>query len=211
MAKYYPVMLNLEHRPCLVVGGGRVAERKVKSLLEAKADITVVSPQFTSALFELARNDRIKLLQNDYRSDLIKSFAFVCAASDDMSVNEEVAKECHSNGILINVVDNEKLSSVIMPAVLCYGGVVISVSTSAHSPMLASKIRDKIADIIGPEYGEYNELLGKTRRIIIQKVADPEKRRQIFKDIQDDKYLAMIKNGEYITPEIILRDVFYEL
>ncbi|MDK2990861.1 MAG: precorrin-2 dehydrogenase [Clostridiales bacterium] len=211
MARYYPVILDLEHCPCLVVGGGSIAQRKIEGMMQCGADITMIGPSCTPRLEAMAAEGSIHWLPCCYRAGMARGFAFVCAASDDAEVNEQVAIDCRRDNIPVNVVDNIEISSAIIPAVLRRADVIVSVSTSGCSPALAAAIRDKIADVIGPEYGIYNDMLGEIRKHILVEIDDPEKRRYILRNIVDQRYIDMIKAGYDVTPELILDEISFKL
>lgn len=141
---YYPMCLDMAGRPCLVVGGGLVAERKVSGLLEVGARLTVVSPAVTAQLDDWAREGRIRLVRRAYQaSDLAgQSLAFV--ATDDGVVNAEVARDARAAGVLINAADDPAHCDFILPAVLRRGELTVTVSTGGASPALSRMVRDEL-------------------------------------------------------------------
>ncbi len=141
---YYPICLDMAGRPCLVVGGGLVAERKVSGLLEVGARLTVVSPAVTAQLDDWAREGRIRLVRRAYQvSDLAgQSLAFV--ATDDGVVNAEVARDARAAGVLINAADDLAHCDFILPAMLRRGELTVTVSTGGASPALSRMVRDEL-------------------------------------------------------------------
>lgn len=149
---YYPILLNIQGRKCLVVGGGPVALRKVKALLEHGANAEVVSPTFCPELNQLATDGAIRAIQRDYKSEDLQHTFIAIAATDDAKTNERVAAEARRRGVLVNVVDDPKNSDFIVPSYLKRGDVIIAVSTSGRSPALARKIRSELENDFKAEY-----------------------------------------------------------
>jgi siroheme synthase-like protein len=149
---YYPISLNIKGRKCLVVGGGQVALRKVKTLLEHNANVKVVSPILCSELNQLATDGAIRTIQRDYKSEDLQHAFISIAATDNVKTNERVASEARRRGILVNVVDDPKNSDFIVPSCLKRGNVIVAVSTSGRSPALARKIRSELEKNVKAEY-----------------------------------------------------------
>ena len=163
MPEYYPAFLNIEDRPCVVIGGGAVAEQKVKSLLKSKATVRVISPDFTPALQELGANEKITLVQRQYRHGDLHGQFIATAATDDNTVNEAVFREANERGIPVNVVDVTRLCSFIVPAVVRRGDITFAVSTGGKSPAMARKVREDLEKFFPEEYGKLLELVADIR------------------------------------------------
>ena len=147
----FPVMLDLTRRPCLVVGGGAVAQRKVEGLLEAGARVTVVSPALTHALLALATEARIHWRPREYARGDIEGFGLVMVATDDTRVNETVAAECRERGIWVNCADDPERCDFILPSVLRRGPITVSVSTGGRSPIMARLVREELESLVPDE------------------------------------------------------------
>lgn len=160
-------MLDLAGVECLVVGGGRVAERKVESLLAVGARVTVVAPRLSDRLVELARQGKIQHERRPFASGDTTTHRLVIASTDDPRLNAEVAGEGRRRGLLVNVVDCAPESNFIVPAVLRRGDLVIAVSTGGASPAQARRIRERLEAEYGPEWGPYLSLLEELRPQII--------------------------------------------
>src|SRR5262245_39173874 len=128
--RYYPIFLDLQTRPCLVIGGGQVAERKVESLLQANAQVTVIGPTCTSQLQAWAANGTITLYQRSYCSGDLQGFSVVFAATNDKALHEQIAIEARKAGVLLNVVDHPALCSFIVPAIVSQGDLTLAISTA---------------------------------------------------------------------------------
>jgi precorrin-2 dehydrogenase/sirohydrochlorin ferrochelatase len=194
---YYPVWLDLSGKSCVVVGGGQVAERKIASLLEANADVTVVSLQVTQIVSEWIEQGRVKGLLKAYDAEYSKAAFLVIAATNSSDVNEQVYKDAIQRDQLINRVDTPEQSNFIVPAVLRRGKLAIAISTSGASPSLAAEIRQNLEDEYGKEYEIYVEFLGELRFMVQQRIEDPQQRRRILKEVLELNVLASIREGVF--------------
>lgn len=186
MSGYYPVNLKIENKKCVVVGGGKVAERKIKLLLEKGALVTVISPKITLLIEKLWRATKVNHLPVAYSPFSLKDAFLVIAASNDRTVNSRVAKDANRLGILVNVVDSPAESSFILPAILSRGDLTIAVSTAGKSPALARKIKEDLALIYCEEYGDLIEMLAQARERIKRKYPDFQERKKIWKRIMEE-------------------------
>ena len=136
---YFSICLDLSGKICIVIGGGKVAERKVQGLLACGARVTVVSPELTTGLEELAAEEKINLIQRPYQEgDLLGAFLAI-AATDEPQVQRRVHAEAMHANLLLNVADVPELCNFILPASLRRGDLVIAVSTGGRSPALARR------------------------------------------------------------------------
>ena len=190
MAKYYPILLNIHDKKCLVVGGGNVAWRKVCSLKEAGARVTVVSPEFCP---EMKNETGIERIQQKYDEGFLNGALVVIASTDDEEVNKKVYYDAVKRGILVNVVDRPEFCSFIVPATISRGDLSISISTGGASPALARNIRESLEKQFGDEYGEFAKLLSETRRKILSDVSDESIRRDILQRIAGLDMLDVVK------------------
>jgi precorrin-2 dehydrogenase/sirohydrochlorin ferrochelatase len=166
---YYPVFLNIQNKKCVVVGGGQVGLRKVKTLLDCGADITVISPRPHPEMSKLFKNKAIRLIRRDYKPGDLRGAILSIAATHVKKINRRVAEESKKNGTLVNVVDDAELSDVIIPSSFRRGDLSVAVSTSGMSPALARKIRGKLEKNIGMEYACLLSLIAETRSEIKKK------------------------------------------
>lgn len=160
---YYPAFINLKNKPCVVIGGGHVAFRKVNMLVDHEAKVTVISPQICNEIEEMVHNTVTSIKRKYQTGDLDGAF-MVIAATDDQSVNEKVAHESMQKGILVNVVDVPSLSSFIVPSYINRGDLTIAVSTSGKSPAMARKIRIRLEEEFGPEFAELISIVDEIRQ-----------------------------------------------
>ncbi len=155
----YPIFALLKDKPCLVVGGGAVGERKVRDLLAAGARVTVVSRELTPALAALAGQGEIQHLPGQFHPEHLKGMALVFGATDDPAVNREVSAAAQALGIWVNIADAPELCSFIVPAQVRRGELTVAISTGGASPALARKLREELEQHLGPEYGPYLTVL----------------------------------------------------
>ena len=146
----FPVNLNLVGRPVLVVGGGRIALRKVEQLLAANAEVTVISPLFVDEFQEMP----VTLVHREYATGDIDTFRLVITATGNTAVDQLIYDECEDKGIWINSADDPERCAFTLPAAFRRGPLMITVSTGGASPALASWMRSHLELAIGPEYEE---------------------------------------------------------
>lgn len=168
-SRFYPVVLNLKGRRCVIVGGGQVALRKVRVLLEHKATVEVISPTLCPELRNLARSRSIDVLPRSYQSGDLKGAFMAIAATDEPETNSKVAEEARRRGVLVNVVDDLEQSDFIAAAYVRRGDLTIAVSTAGKSPALAKKIRAKLEEHFGEEYSSLIDLLDEVRSELKQR------------------------------------------
>lgn len=202
---FYPVSLNIKGRRCVVIGGGEVALRKVKVLLEYGADIVVVSSELCPELAELAVSRNLSVKNHTYEEGDLAGAFLAIAATDNGKTNRQVAEEARNKSILINVVDDAENSDFIVPSLLRRDGLTIAVSTSGQSPALARKIRTRLEQEISEQYGDLTCLVGEVRSEIRREgIKIKEDRWQEILDI--DSLLALLKGGERDKAKAILLD-----
>lgn len=160
MAPSYPVSLSVEGRDCLVVGGGRVAARKATELAHCGANVSVVAP---ATVPELRAHPGVRVEERPYRPGDVRERWLVVAATDDRAVNRAVAADAEAAGVWVNAVDDPEVCSFTAPALLRQGPVVVAVSTGGRSPAMAGWLRDRLAEMVGPEMGVAAELLAEAR------------------------------------------------
>ncbi len=173
--KTYPIFAVIEHKPCLVVGGGQVGARKVHDLLTAGARVTVVSRTLTSELAAMASRGEIRHLPEDFQEAQVEGMALVMAATDDPGVNARVSAAAQSRSIWVNVADDPEYCTFIVPAQVRRGDLTLAISTGGASPALARQIREELQEHFGPEYGPYLDLLQRIRiRLLSERRGHPD-------------------------------------
>jgi len=180
---FYPAFIDLENRAVLIVGGGIVAERKVETLLETGARITVVSPQITEQLQNLAHSMRITVRQRNFIPSDVDGVSLVISATGDATTQSEVASIAASKNILVNTVDKPELCSFIVPAILRRGDITIAISTSGKSPSLAAELRSRLDRILSDDIARTARVLGAVRQEVHQHFAGSDERKRVFDSI----------------------------
>ena len=176
-----------------MVGGGSVAARKVAALQESGARVTVVSPKLIHELLEKAQAGLIEHIARDYQPGDLQKASLVIAATDDLRVNQAVAREACSLGKLVNVVDDPQHSNFIFPAVVRRGEMIIAITTGGASPAFAGHLRRQLERQIGPEYADLIALLGEIRPELIARYPDPHRRSQATLALLDAGLLELIR------------------
>ncbi len=187
---YYPALLNLKNRRAIVVGGGKVAERKILALLKAGADVTVVSPDITKRIAREKLKGRVKHLQRLYRKgDSQKAFLMI-AATDAPEINKKVFREAPC---LVNVVDFPSLCNFIVPSVVQRGPLTIAVSTCGISPALSKSIRGELEKLYGYAFAEYLGVLENIREKAMREICNKKKRTGFLKSLASEKMIKTLR------------------
>jgi precorrin-2 dehydrogenase/sirohydrochlorin ferrochelatase len=208
--KYYPVCLDIKDRRCLVVGGGQVGTRKVETLLACGARVTVVSPEATPRLVQLAREGAITLNQRGYRStDQEKTF-LVIGATDDEALNRRINADAETGARLCNIADQPHLCNFILPSVISQGDLMITISTSGRSPAFAKHLRRRLSQQFGPEYGLFLDLMGAIRRRLLATEHAPEAHKPLFERLIQGGLLERIKADDPEAIDALLAEVLGE-
>lgn len=193
-ASYYPAFVNIRGKQCVVVGGGKVAERKVLSLLRSGAIIRLISPSITPRLAVERDMGNIEHINRDYISGDLKDAFLVIAATSDEKINRIVASEAPC---LVNVVDVPELANFIVPSVFKRGLMTIAISTSGASPALARSVRIELEALYGVEMSKYLLFLKKIRKKILSEISCSKTRRQLLKVIASEKMLKILREKGY--------------
>ena len=195
MSTYYPIFLDLKDRNCVVVGGGSVAERKTRMLLEHNALVTVISPALNQGLQQLAEQGAIKVVDRNFQSSDLEGAFLAIAATDDPITNAAVSDKGRKQRILINVVDDPKVSDFIVPSIVRRGDITIAISTAGKSPALARKIRTLIDAALPAEYANLVSLVSEVREGLAQRQVSVDSERW-QRSLKIDVLLEMIRNGQ---------------
>lgn len=198
--KYYPVFLRVAGRGCVVIGGGKVAEQKVESLLKAGARVTVISPELSPRLTALAATQAIECRQRPYVTGDLSACFLAYAASDDEHVQLRVAEEARAAGVLLNAVDRPQLCDFIAPAVVERGNLAVAISTGGTSPALAKRIRQDLEEVFGSEYELTLDLLGRLRQCLAVRSRSRAQRRRIFSMLVNSPLIDYLRQRQ--TDEI---------
>jgi precorrin-2 dehydrogenase/sirohydrochlorin ferrochelatase len=194
---YYPVFLNLEGKPVLIVGGGKVAQRKVETLLECGAVVQLVAKELTPALEKLRAEQKVTHAAMEFQKTQLSGVFMVIAATDDTGLNQKVSQAARDRGLLVNAVDQPADCNFIVPAVLRRGGLQIAVSTSGQSPVLAKKIRQALEQEFGGEYELLINLMGQIRTAVLKQGFAQETNQRIFEQLAGSVLLQVLAQKDW--------------
>lgn len=194
MKKYYPMVVDLTSKKCLVVGGGAVAERKSESLLNAGADLTIVSPSITPRMRQWFTLQQVDWVPRAYSPVDGEGAVLVVAATQVKEVNYKVYLDAQERDQWINVVDQPELCTFTVPSTLNRGKLQIAISTMGASPSLAKKIRRDLEKKFGKEYAFYLEIMQQIRKTLKRDISDVNKRREIISELSSDTWIDYCKH-----------------
>ncbi len=198
--EYYPLFLDIKARPILIIGGGNIALEKIQNLLKAGAAITVISPEISTSIRRF--NRRLTLIERPFEmSDISEKYLLIFAATGESTLNAAVSKECLGRRILCNTVDEPAFCHYIIPAILRRGAITVAVSTSGVSPFMAREIKDRLKQIVGPEYTVLSRILKKYRTSIKARFNSFQERLAFWRVFFDSNPIQMIQDGERIAVE----------
>jgi precorrin-2 dehydrogenase/sirohydrochlorin ferrochelatase len=198
---FYPVCLDLTGRFCVVVGGGRVAERKVKGLHSCAARVTVISPELTEKLLHQHKDGNIAWINREYHpGDLANAF-LVIAATDNEETQKQAYEEAASRNLLLNVADVPQRCNFILPATVRQGDLIISISTAGKSPALARKLRMELEKRFGVEYRVLVDILGAIRPEILASGLSQSDNEKLFKQLLHDDMAGWIRTRDWPSLE----------
>ncbi|WP_396586558.1 siroheme synthase CysG [Bermanella sp. R86510] len=203
--KFLPLFFDLKQRPVLIVGGGEVAYRKARLLIEAHAIVTIISPKVSERLEELISENKGKINQDAYKGQALDSYALVVAATDDRTVNEDIADKAKSLQIPVNVVDQPEAGTFIFPAIIDRDPVIAAVSSGGASPVLARLLRTRLEALIPSGYGHLASLAERFRDKVKQRFSDINQRRSFWESVLNGKVANLVFAGKQNDAETLLQ------
>ncbi len=205
---YFPMFVDMTDRPCLIVGGGNVAYRKVKVMLDFGAKVMVVAEDICEELRNLIADDianenksvsdtankekgqtdldaegRITVVKRKFDQKDCNGMQIVIAATDDNALNHEIAEYCKSKGIMVNAVDQKADCSFIFSSYIKEKNLVAAFSSGGNSPVLTQYLKGKEQEILTPFLGELNEYMGQIREAVLSGYDTEAERKRVFKEI----------------------------
>ncbi len=202
--RLYPISLNLTNRLCLVVGGGKVAERKIKALLAHGALVRLISPDATEALQVLAASGKIEWRREAYTAggtEVMGGVFLVMACTDNRAVNAEVTRNAQAQSLLVLCADDPDAGNFVSPAQITRGDLALTVSTGGSSPTLAAVLRERLEAEFGPEWTQLVEIIGRQREAI-KAIRDETKRKAAVRRVLNDKeFHALLLDGKHLEAE----------
>ncbi len=208
--RYYPVYLNIQNRKCLVVGGGSVGTRKVKTLLRCGAQVTVVSPKISNQLSDLLGKRSIILHRRPYQAADLAGMFLVIGATDNEKLNHKISTDAERLNILCNIADRPQDCNFILPSIISRGDLIISISTSGKSPALSKRLRKDLAKQFGEEYAVFLQLMGLIRKKLLSQAHEPETHKNLFEQLISRGLLDMIRDEKKDEIDALLYEVLGE-
>jgi precorrin-2 dehydrogenase/sirohydrochlorin ferrochelatase len=197
-APLFPIALRIAGRTCVVIGGGLIASRKADDLLRAGANVRAVAPAWSAEFDRLAaeHDGAVERLTRRFEPRDLDGALLVFAATDDRDVQRAVFREAAARGVLCNVVDVTDLCEFHVPATLRRGALSISVATDGAFPLLAVKLRDRLARLIGPAFGPALETLAAARAAVRRRhPGDQAARMRRLRELLTDEALEQLLEG----------------
>jgi precorrin-2 dehydrogenase/sirohydrochlorin ferrochelatase len=207
MQKYYPINVDVRGRDCLVVGGGAVGARKVSTLLECGAHVTVISPETVPDVDRLFEAGKIDLKRRGFSPADLEGRFLVIGATDDVTLNRQISAEAEKRKMLCNIADFPEGCNFILPAVVRRGDLLIAISTSGNSPAFARTLRKQIESGYGPEYGRFLDLMGALRARLLARSHAPEEHKPLFEALIAGGLLALIRENDIPAIDRLLTEV----
>lgn len=207
MSRYYPVFLELEGKKALVVGGGRVAQRKIETLLEHGALVNVVAVELNRPIAAMVEKGLIQYLGQDFSENHLEHIFLVIAATNDISLNRHISEKAQQKGLLVNAVDQPSECNFIVPSVLRRGDLVVAVSTSGKSPAFARKVREDLEAHFGEEFASFLTLMGNLRELVLSRGFSQEQNKVLFEKLIASPLLVSIRNNDWDRAASIVSDV----
>jgi uroporphyrin-III C-methyltransferase/precorrin-2 dehydrogenase/sirohydrochlorin ferrochelatase len=203
---YMPVFLKLTGRSCLVVGGGKVAARKVAMLKRAGGRVTVVAPTACEEIQARVRQDEVSYHARGYQDADMDGMALVIAATDDAELNRSVARQANGSGIPVNVVDSLEDCSFIVPSIIDRSPVQVAISTGGASPVLARMLKARLESFLPAAYGQLARLVDEYRQAVKDRFADAKQRRTFWEHVLQGRVAELLFAGHEDKARSALQD-----
>lgn len=193
---FLPIFLNIRNQTCLVVGGGKVAARKIALLLQAGAQVSVISPELDASLLEYLAQGKIKHCSEYFQPGHLENIVLAIAATNDRVTNQRVSEAARQRHIPVNVVDNPDLCTFILPSIVDRSPLLLAVSSSGQSPVLARLLRAQLEAMIPAAYAHLATIAGKFRQHVKQHFTHPEKRRIFWEKTLQGPFAELVLAGK---------------
>jgi precorrin-2 dehydrogenase/sirohydrochlorin ferrochelatase len=203
--KYYPVFLNLRGKKAVIVGGGKVAERKAINLIKAGASVKVISPNITKALEKLKRMGLLTHIQRHYKKGDLKNAFIVIAGTSSAQINTKIAQDARH---LINVIDTPSEGNFIAPSLVNRGPLTIAISTEGSSPAVAKTIRKELEKLYGSEFTHYLRFLKTMRRKAMKEIEDDKKREDFLKGLASEEIFNLLRKKGFAPFSKLIKTQF---
>ncbi|MEQ1636012.1 MAG: siroheme synthase CysG [Methylococcales bacterium] len=207
---YFPLFIKLQQQPCLVIGAGEIAARKIDLLSRAGAKITVIALEFNSVILELQAKHQLEFRQKAFTPSDVTGFKLVISATDSTETNQRVADAANAQGILVNVVDSPALCSFIFPAIIDRSPIIAAISSGGASPVLARLLRARLESMIPYQYGKLAQLAENFRQQVKNAIKMPAQRRIFWENVLQGKIAELVFAGFQQQAEELLHQTIVD-
>jgi len=197
MGGFYPIFLSVEGARAVVVGGGPVAARKAASLVEAGAEVTVISPVIDPRIAALANESRVTHLARRYEKGDLSGATLVIAATDEPETNIAVADDAKAAGVPVNCVRPPGAGNFIVPSSIHRGGLTVAISTGGGCPALSKRLRKDLEAFLGREYAPFLEFLEYARDTLKKRLPDEDARMEVITRLVESNLLFEFGAGRH--------------
>ena len=205
---YLPLFLDVKQKPCLIVGGGVIAERKVSILSRAQADLAIVAPEITTEIQRKVKNNKITWYEKKFAAQDLDNYKIVIAATDDKKVNADIAQLCREKNILVNAADDTSNCDFILPSIIDRSPVQIAVSTGGASPVLARMLRTKLENCTPAAYGQLAKLIENNRLAVKEKFSTVDARRKFWEQVLQGPIAELVfANQQSAAQKLLLETI----
>ncbi|MFT5164346.1 MAG: uroporphyrin-III C-methyltransferase/precorrin-2 dehydrogenase/sirohydrochlorin ferrochelatase, partial [Alteromonadaceae bacterium] len=204
--KYLPLFTDIKDKAVLIVGGGAIALRKARLVVDAGANVTIVSLQFIDELTSMDDNGEIKLITGKFCADYLDKQILVIAATEDTQVNQNVSQAANDRHILVNVVDDPQKSSFIFPAIVDRSPIMVAVSSGGAAPVLVRRLREKLETLLPQHLGALADLVGRFRGKAKQVLGTINLRRQFWEHILSGPVVSLLSQKKQQQAENLLSE-----
>lgn len=201
--KFYPLNLDIENKPCVVIGGGQVALRKIYGLLAAGAKVKVIAPEICAGVEELFKRGEISLTRENFSEELISDEIILIAATDNPEVNRQASEAAQAKKILVNVVDGAS-GNFNVPSSIRRGDLLLTISTGANSPAFSKFIREMLEAELGENFGAGLEIISARRREVKKLLPNPQARKIFWQKFLTREIWELLKRGSFEELELKL-------
>ena len=192
--KFYPVNLNVENKKCYVIGGGKVALRKIFRLLDAGAEVEVIAPEVCAEIEKLFAAGKINLIREKYSAEKISDGKILIASTNDPALNKKILEDGRRKNFLVNVVDVEGDFNV--PSKIQRGDFLLTISTGGNSPAFAKFVREMLEQEFDSNFGEGLKIISRYRQEVKKLLKNHEDRKFFWREVLDEELWRLLKNGE---------------
>ncbi len=205
--QYLPIFADLNAKSVLLVGGGHVALRKARTLLQAGAALTVVSKEFAEEFIEWQAQQRVQLIQGEFAESLLAEQWLVLAATDDDELNARVHQAATARQIWVNTVDDQDKCEFIFPSIIDRSPILVAISSGGSAPVLVRRLREKLETLLPQHLGPLARLVGKFRRKVQDKLDNFAERRQFYERVFNSKVVSLLQTEQPEAAETELADM----